>query len=892
MTLQKTAFFTALAFPLLSVVFALQVSASQLPGEVVTTPRMFPGLDSAFALRQTPTLESAIETVWGSILGNENADAALERVFDTVPILISGILPINGQDHLYLGIDRDYHNLHGSDRIYRALKKRFPSMPIYVEASDGVQLLGDDPDSPDLSDDESVSEESTEEEQTPDIIFSDTFDEGLDAWTTSSVFSFNPGWAVQHDESAGSSVAQTWECPWICNLISAEPLDLSAYESVTLSFDRWIESGISGREGFAIFIGDGDEYEALDRWTAEDGDGMWHRETYTIDTSTLSGPISLRFSATVSTIYNNDPKRMAIDNVTVTAAPLSEADTEEPETPEEPDEDQETEEMPSERPDLAVTLFIASPESVLSGGQLTFFVRITNNGTASSPEGIIRIYRHTEETETPTLGGTEEVNTTIVPAIAPSLARIRSIRNVTAPTVSETTTYYYYTCTDPVAGEENTDNNCSETPIEITVRPIATDDTEVETEEPEEVEDLAEETEVTEEVKPNLTISSLTINPTTITSGGTATISLSVTNTGGAVARSESVSLYRHQDRTETPKQGGTVAGTVRTGVITPEQTKQWSVSVDVPTVTSQTTYYYYACFESACFDQPAAITVQPKLTVLTPSLTVMGGDNMGAYYVERDIYQALGSITLGGVETADGIRGFIGSAHVVAGDEDDLLNPSLLKTNLVIIDHEHEDPRTGNIELFFLGRAFQMPRVRQRDERSVIVDAAFVAYPHPHSTGCSLTWMSPGETFCIDQNRGNHIERVAPLVVRGKGNKIYTVTGSQEPTEGLEVNHYGSTTKGVSGTVVSDRKILTRFIPRNPATKQDVYSFDYYAENKGKRSEGGDSGAPVYTNPDKDGNVNIVGILNGTFGFEDSKGFTFNSWSDVTEEFDLKPVE
>lgn len=144
MTLQKIAFFTLTVLPLFATTLALQVSASQLPGEMVTAPRLFPGIDNAFTLKQTPTLDSAIETVWGSILGNENADFALEQIFDSVPILVSGILPISGQDHLYIGIDRDYHTLHGGDHIYRALKKRFPSVPIYVEASDGVQLLGDE----------------------------------------------------------------------------------------------------------------------------------------------------------------------------------------------------------------------------------------------------------------------------------------------------------------------------------------------------------------------------------------------------------------------------------------------------------------------------------------------------------------------------------------------------------------------------------------------------------------------------------------------------------------------------------------------------------------------------------------------------------------------------
>ena len=61
------------------------------------------------------------------------------RLLDAVPVLVSGVFEIDGRDHLYLGIDRDYYQRHGGEPIYNALKQRFPITPLFVEASDGVQ---------------------------------------------------------------------------------------------------------------------------------------------------------------------------------------------------------------------------------------------------------------------------------------------------------------------------------------------------------------------------------------------------------------------------------------------------------------------------------------------------------------------------------------------------------------------------------------------------------------------------------------------------------------------------------------------------------------------------------------------------------------------------------
>ena len=84
------------------------------------------------------SLDPVTEVVWGSILGTEQSDPTVARILDGVPVLLSGVLPVDGEDRLYLGIDRAYWTAQGGKQLYEALKQRFPATPIHVEPSIGV----------------------------------------------------------------------------------------------------------------------------------------------------------------------------------------------------------------------------------------------------------------------------------------------------------------------------------------------------------------------------------------------------------------------------------------------------------------------------------------------------------------------------------------------------------------------------------------------------------------------------------------------------------------------------------------------------------------------------------------------------------------------------------
>ena len=608
--------------------------ASQRP-EAGTTP--VPGvLPQPSSGTATNHLDRVKAVLWGSILKTEESDAILERVFDNVPILSSGIRPIDGQKHVSLYIDRDYRATHGLKKIYQALVHRFPQIPIHVESiiayshlsggkrssrspqfptyptyerilgqplsfaespnaairdnskkqhvagritvpddvmvgtvsvavnishsfrSDlvvdlvapngvattlynGIQqvvnsaddLIGDLPSSDDLQGQPARGEwrlavgdyeaedsgtlhswtltitplsaaqkanagdagDAGDETDIFDLselfannIFSDTFQNGLGLWQQSGT-----GWEartlgriVAGEEEESNNIVARARCS-VCDLVLKTPLDLSQYQSVTLSFYRWLDEGTDDGDLLGVEVGNGGMYKRLGTWGKQDGDGRWYQEKFTIDAEDLGDEFSVRFFAQTesgATIF-------AIDNVKVVAGPGSiivepaepAAGSEEPEPAEEPEPSGEDDwsdffsiiiedpaQEPGAKPDIAVANTTASPTSVWSGDAIRIRANVANEGTAAASSKTVRVFRHVAETTKPRNGGVQEGNTTetsMLAAGAPGVATITT----RAPTVASRTKYYYYVCVDADSSEQHTDNNCSQTPAEVTVLP-------------------------------------------------------------------------------------------------------------------------------------------------------------------------------------------------------------------------------------------------------------------------------------------------------------------------------------------------------------------------------------------------------------------------------------
>ena len=201
----------------------------------------------------------------------------------------------------------------------------------------------------------------------PVNLFLETFQEGLDAWRTIKweARSLDSD-ATVPGEGDGNIVAQTTGCS-ICFMTLATPVDLSAHESVTLSFYRWMDPGTSDTEFLGIDIGNNGAYRCLDNWSGQHADGQWHLETFTLTKEQISDAFTVRFFG----ITTNDFTTFAIDNVMIAAAPGSvvvepvEPEPTEEEDPAEPEESDDTEE--TEKPDLTVTHAIMPTRSVQSG---------------------------------------------------------------------------------------------------------------------------------------------------------------------------------------------------------------------------------------------------------------------------------------------------------------------------------------------------------------------------------------------------------------------------------------------------------------------------------------------------------------------------------------------
>ena len=204
---------------------------------------------------------------------------------------------------------------------------------------------------------------------------------------------------------------------------------------------------------------------------------------------------------------------------------------------------------------------------------------------------------------------------------------------------------------------------------------------------------------------------------------------------------------------------------------------------------------------------------------------------------------------------------------------------PELTRMFLAVLERYHWSRNA----IRFLGKVMRLPQVR---DNFFYADAGFVAYPSLTTLNCSLTWTGDdtGKIFCLDLGKGDQVETVTPLAIRGKNDTVYTVIGSQEPTMGLGVMFSGATSGTVEGNQVTSGAILGSF-------SEEVGHYYLYDLDGGGESAGGDSGSPIYTVPDRNGNVRIVGILYGSAHVAGEKITTFSSWSDVEKELDLQPI-
>ena len=207
-------------------------------------------------------------------------------------------------------------------------------------------------------------------------------------------------------------------------------------------------------------------------------------------------------------------------------------------------------------PDLVVGSPSVSNSSPLTGASFTLSATGRNQGSGPSAATTLRYYRSTDATITT---GDTQVGTDAVGALAASATSAESI-DLTAP--ASPGTYYYGACVDDVTGESDTSNNCSSA-VTVTVGG-----------------------------RPDLVVESPSVDDDSPETGGSFTLSATVSNDGDGGSAATTLRYYRSTDATITF--GDTQVGTDAVGALSASGTSDESISLTAPA--SAGTYYYGAC--------------------------------------------------------------------------------------------------------------------------------------------------------------------------------------------------------------------------------------------------------------------------------------------------------
>ena len=251
-----------------------------------------------------------------------------------------------------------------------------------------------------------------------------------------------------------------------------------------------------------------------------------------------------------------------------------------------------TEPPPATTPDLTVGSPSVDDSSPETGGSFTLSATVSNDGDGAAATTTLRYYRSTDATIT---SSDTEVGTDAVGVLSASGTSAESI-GLTAP--ASAGRYYYGACVDAVSGESSTTNNCSSSvQVDVTAPPPQT--------------------------SPDLTVGSPSVNDDSPETGGSFTLSATVSNSGDAEAAATTLRYYRSTDVTITTSD--TEVGTDAVGVLSASGTS--AESIDLTASATAGTYYYGACVDAATGESSTTNNCSGSVTLVVqgaqPDLTV-----------------------------------------------------------------------------------------------------------------------------------------------------------------------------------------------------------------------------------------------------------------------------
>ena len=225
---------------------------------------------------------------------------------------------------------------------------------------------------------------------------------------------------------------------------------------------------------------------------------------------------------------------------------------------------------PAAHPDLTVTLSITLPGGAIHvGSSFRFGATVRNVGEAASDTTTLRFQQSGTEVATDAVEGLASAGATTKWA------------ELTAPLTPGR--YSYNACVDAVAGESNTTNNCSLVSIVVNVLAL-----------------------------PDLEVGSPSVSDDSPETGGSFTLSATVTNSGDGASAATTLRYYRSADATISSSD--TQVGTDALFALAAGGTSDESVALTAPSTAG--TYYYGACVDAVTGESSTTNNCSSSVTV------------------------------------------------------------------------------------------------------------------------------------------------------------------------------------------------------------------------------------------------------------------------------------
>jgi len=276
--------------------------------------------------------------------------------------------------------------------------------------------------------------------------------------------------------------------------------------------------------------------------------------------------------------------------------------------------------------DLTETSVTNPPATVLDGSSFSISDTVQNIGSAAAAASTTRYYLSTTTSKS---GARLLTGSRAVPSLAPSASSSGTV-TVTVSAGTAGGTYFLLACADGafVVPEINESNNCKASAAQVTVS------------------------------GPDLVETAVSDPPTTVTLGGTFSVSDTVQNIGSAAA---AASTTRYYLSTTTSKSGARLlTGSRAVPSLAPSASSSGTVTVTVSAGTAGGTYFLLACADGA-FVVPE-INESNNCKASAAQVTVSGPD-----LVETAVSDPPTTVTLGGTFSVSDTVQNIGSAAAAA---------------------------------------------------------------------------------------------------------------------------------------------------------------------------------------------------------------------------------